>query len=99
MGEIEQLGIARSREAIADAALVLIVLDATQPLNEEERQLLAAVEHRPALVALNKIDLAQQNGCKPVTQLAAIPTSALTGEGIAALRAQIVALATGGAPA
>ena len=41
--EAEQLGIRRSREALADAALVLIVLDATQPLNEEERRLLAAV--------------------------------------------------------
>jgi tRNA modification GTPase len=55
--EAEQLGIARSREALADAALVLIVLDATQPLNEEERRLLAAVEGRPALVAINKSDL------------------------------------------
>ena len=35
--EVEQLGIARSREALADAAIVLVVLDATQPLNQEER--------------------------------------------------------------
>ncbi len=55
--EAEQIGVARSREALADAALVLIVLDATQPLNEEERRLLAAVEGRPALVAINKSDL------------------------------------------
>jgi tRNA modification GTPase len=38
--EAEQLGIARSREALADAALVLVVLDATQPLNDEEHRLL-----------------------------------------------------------
>ncbi|MDR3740390.1 MAG: tRNA uridine-5-carboxymethylaminomethyl(34) synthesis GTPase MnmE [Terracidiphilus sp.] len=56
--EIEQLGIARSREAIADAALVLVVLDATQPLNDEEQTLLASLENRAALVALNKSDLA-----------------------------------------
>src|SRR3984957_14057485 len=55
--EIEQLGIARSREALADAALVLIVLDATQTLNDEEHRLLAAVVDRPALVAINKSDL------------------------------------------
>jgi tRNA modification GTPase len=95
--EIEQLGIARSREALADAALVLIVLDATQPLNDEERQLLAAVANRPALIALNKIDLGNQSGGALAADIAAIPTSALTGEGIATLRAQIVALATGGA--
>ena len=41
------LAFARSREALADAALVLIVLDATQPLNDEEHRLLAAVEGRP----------------------------------------------------
>ena len=59
--EAEQLGIARSREALADAALVLVVLDATQPLNDEERSLLNAVaEGRPALVALNKSDLAAE---------------------------------------
>ena len=45
--EVEQLGIARSREALADAALVLVVLDATQPLNDEERRLLAAVAGPP----------------------------------------------------
>ena len=56
--EVEQLGIARSREALADAAIVLVVLDATQPLNQEERGLLAAVHGRPALVAINKSDLA-----------------------------------------
>src|SRR6202012_1655028 len=51
--EIEQMGIARSREALADASLVLVVLDATQALNEEERGLLSAVEDRPAIVAIN----------------------------------------------
>lgn len=55
--EAEQIGITRSREALADAALVLIVLDATQPINEEERRLFAAVEGRPALIAINKSDL------------------------------------------
>jgi len=55
--EIEQLGIERSRQALADAAIVLIVLDATQPLNHEERTLLSAVQNRSALVAINKSDL------------------------------------------
>ena len=57
--EVEQLGIARSREALADAALVLVVLDATQALNDEEHRLLAAVDGRPALIANNKCDLVE----------------------------------------
>ena len=107
--EVEQLGIARSREALADAALVLIVLDATQPLNEEERRLLAAVDGRPALIARNKCDLvATETGGLAMAgdsildsnpEIPVLSTSALTGEGIPALRERIVALSTGGAAA
>jgi tRNA modification GTPase len=95
----ERLGIARSREALADAALVLIVLDATEPLNEEERELLKAVEGRPALVAMNKRDLAEGSIAEPaaLNGIAVIATSALTGEGVADLRSRIVELASGGA--
>jgi tRNA modification GTPase len=138
LDEVEQLGIHRSREALADAALVLIVLDATQTLNDEEHRLLAAVVGRPALVAVNKSDLAESArsenlgapgpshlGTGESTNLGAavldfktressatgprtsversmppvVSTSALTGEGIAALREKILALATGGAAA
>jgi tRNA modification GTPase len=108
--EAEQLGILRSREAFADAALVLIVLDATQPLNDEERRMLADVQDRSALVVLNKCDLVSCAQVENVpaepqpsgTAIAGIPalsTSALTGEGIPALRERILALATGGAAA
>ena len=101
--EAEQMGIARSREALADAALVLVVLDATQPLNVEEHSLLAAVAGRPAVFAINKCDLAatdavgahqKATGASGIDTMA---TSALTGQGIAALRARILTLATGGA--
>jgi tRNA modification GTPase len=96
--EAEKLGIHRSREALADAALVLVVLDATQPLNDEERRLLAAVEGRSALVAINKSDLADKASLSDqLSSTHALRTSALTGKGIAALRERILALATGGA--
>jgi tRNA modification GTPase len=107
--EIEQLGIERSRQALADAAIVLIVLDATQPLNHEERNLLAAVQDRSALLAINKSDLAADPQGQKILHtdksaanefhLPIIPTSALTGEGIATLREKILELATGGAAA
>jgi tRNA modification GTPase len=101
--EAEQMGIARSREALADADLVLIVLDATEPLNEEELLLLAATNGRPALVAVNKCDLVveRRSGldfeAEKLRPVPALATSALTGEGIEGLRAQILRLATGGA--
>jgi tRNA modification GTPase len=96
--EAEQLGIARSREALADAALVLVVLDAAQPLNDEEHRLLKTVEGRPAVVAVNKSDLAGAGEiAEEVAGVSMLRTSALTGEGIAELRERILALATGGA--
>jgi tRNA modification GTPase len=99
--EVEQLGIARSREVLADASLVLIVLDATQPLNDEERSLLKTGEERPAIVVVNKCDLATASSLRfdenDPQNAPALRTSALTGEGIATLRERIVALATGGA--
>jgi tRNA modification GTPase len=101
--EAEQMGIARSREALADAALVLVVLDATQPLNDEERSLLAAVAGRPAVVAINKCDLVATDAAgthekaTSVSGIDTMATSALTGQGIAALRELILTLATGGA--
>ena len=107
--EIEQLGIERSRQALADAAIVLIVLDATQRLNHEERSLLAAVHDRSALVAINKSDLASDPQSQDLIHtdesaaeqfhIPAVPTSALTGDGITALREKILQLATGGAAA
>ena len=103
--EAEQLGIRRSHEALADAAIVLIVLDATQPLTGKDQRLFAAVEDRPAIVVLNKSDLvASESGSALKSQpalagLTALSTSALTGEGISALRERILALATGGAAA
>ena len=96
--EAEQLGIARSREALADAALVLVVMDATQSLNDEERELLQAVRGRSAVVVINKCDLvASDKLLDDLTGFSVVHTSALTGEGIATLRDRILALATGGA--
>ena len=97
--EAEQIGIARSREAMADAQLVLVVLDATQPLNDIERGLLEMVRNRPALAVLNKMDLPGTRVADEVEGLPALATSALTGEGMDALRVRIVELATGGAAA
>jgi len=97
--EAEQMGIARSREALADAALVVVVLDATAALNEEERGLLEAVKGRPAVVVENKSDLAEGGLRAGVEGLDVLRTSALTGAGIEELRERILALATGGAAA
>ena len=57
LDEAESIGIRKSQEALADADLVLVVLDATQPQAAEDKHLLTQIEGRPAIVVLNKSDL------------------------------------------
>jgi tRNA modification GTPase len=101
--EAERLGIVRSREALADAAIVLLVIDAADlkvlGLQEEDRRTIEAVRDRPALIALNKADLVAEVEGFEVEGLPVIATSAVTGLGIAELRSAILKLATGGAAA
>jgi tRNA modification GTPase len=67
--------------------LVLVVLDATQAVSAEDEELMKQVEGRPAIVVKNKSDL----GIHPLeTRAHVVATSALTGEGIAELRAAIL---------
>ena len=105
--EVERIGIARSRTAIADAALVVVVVDATRGLHAEDHDLLRSLSNRAALLAWNKWDLLKcdllpADSAPPAEIPPAIPvvaTSAQTGHGLPELRAAILRLATGGAAA
>ena len=57
LDEAESIGIRKSMEALADADLVLVVLDASQPVIDEDRELLRQIEGRAAIVVENKSDL------------------------------------------
>src|SRR5207244_11720526 len=57
LDEAESIGIQKSMEALADADLVLIVLDCSQPVTVEDRELLQQVAQRPAIVVENKVDV------------------------------------------
>lgn len=54
---IEQEGIRRTKEAMTAADLILLILDVTRPLDEEERQLLRVLPRNKAVVVWNKVDL------------------------------------------
>jgi tRNA modification GTPase len=89
---IERLGIERSRAALAQADLALLVVDTSQPLNDADRAIAALIESRPSIVVANKIDLLESRHHAPCPWLDAlsIPVSAVTGEGLAALEEAIV---------
>jgi tRNA modification GTPase len=90
LDEAESIGIKKSMEALSEADLVLVVLDSTQPIEEGDRRLLGQVEGRPAIVVENKCDLRCSQFPVPSSQLQRVETSALTGQGIAELRAAIL---------
>src|ERR1022692_344869 len=65
LDEAESIGIKKSIEALADADLVLVVIDKTQPLTQEDEDLLSQIEARPGIVVENKSDLASSCGDGP----------------------------------
>lgn len=54
---IEQEGIRRSKEAMQQADLILLVLDASKPLDEHDERLLTQVPPNKTIAVWNKIDL------------------------------------------
>jgi tRNA modification GTPase len=91
LDEAESIGIRKSMEARADADLVLVVLDASQPASPEDEELLRYTEGRPAIVVGNKCDLVSRSQWSvAIGQPSTVRASALTGEGIAELRAEIL---------
>jgi tRNA modification GTPase len=96
--EAESIGIAKSREAMADADVVLLVLDATTAIHEEEEAVIATLATRPFLLVLNKQDLASSASLFKRDAYTVLETSALTGTGISELRRAILSLLTTEAP-
>lgn len=54
---VEQIGVERSRGALSEADLVLLVLNSAEPLQEDDRTLLRLAADRQTIVILNKTDL------------------------------------------
>jgi tRNA modification GTPase len=94
--EAESIGIRKSREALADADLVLVVLDSSAALSGEDMDLIASVADRRALIVCNKFDISDQLSMWQLADKArTIRTSALTGQGIDNLRSAILDLVRG----
>ncbi len=88
--EAESIGIRKSKEALADADLVLVVFDSSEPVGAEDLQLLELVARRTAIVVENKSDKTSSQFLLPSSQLSRVRVSALTTQGIPELRAEIL---------
>ena len=93
---IETLGIERTRRAMGDSDLVLVVLDGSADLGPPDQDLLNQTANARRLVVMNKSDLPSFSAPSCCAEdLRAINVSARTGEGLATLRSAILASLSG----
>jgi tRNA modification GTPase len=57
---VEQMGVARSKTALAEADLILLVLNQSEPLELDELALMDQLSAKQTIVIINKIDLPRQ---------------------------------------
>ena len=94
LDEAESIGVRKSMEALADADVVLLVLEAGAADSKQDDELLGATESRQRVIVVNKIDL-HKGAARLEVHGAAVRTSAVTGEGIELLRETILKLVRG----
>ncbi len=85
---VESLGVERTYQAMADADLTLVVVDASCPDPEDCALIERAVSQGRHLVVANKYDLVPSG--REQRPEVTLPVSALTGDGIGRLRAAIL---------
>lgn len=83
---VEQEGVRRSRDKIAEADLVLLVIDGHQGVVDEDLAVLEACGDKTALLVINKHDLGAGKLSPPFNGLPQVRLSARTGAGMPQLR-------------
>ncbi|KAA9005132.1 tRNA uridine-5-carboxymethylaminomethyl(34) synthesis GTPase MnmE [Paenibacillus spiritus] len=100
MDLVEQIGVERSKAAFGEADLVLLVLNASEPLHDDELELMEQIRGRQALVILNKMDLPSALDRAELTRRfgeeAIVPMSVLQEQGLDKLEEAISSLFLGG---
>jgi tRNA modification GTPase len=91
--EAESIGIRKSYEALSEADLVLVVMDSTQKISAQDRELLATSPNRRTLAVANKADL--DGRAITIDAFRVFRTSALTGQGVDELRQEILQMIAG----
>jgi tRNA modification GTPase len=96
---LEELGIARARERLDQADLVLYLVDGSESFPAADREALAQLGGRRGLAVVNKIDLPpalNEDDLQAATAFPIVRVSALTGQGLEDLKKALTALALGG---
>ncbi len=92
-GEVEHLGISRSRKALDSSALVLHVMDASRAYSKLDADLAELCKGKPAIRILNKADLPRKLKLPAkFCEVKAISVSCLRGNGIEELKDRVEAI-------
>jgi tRNA modification GTPase len=93
---VESIGVERSRRTIADADIVLVLVDASEKITVEDRDILESVDQLEHLVVLNKIDKVEMRQLTEISSSNALrdsrtaAVSAKTCEGVDVLQQMII---------
>ncbi|GIP22377.1 tRNA uridine-5-carboxymethylaminomethyl(34) synthesis GTPase MnmE [Paenibacillus sp. J22TS3] len=100
MDVVEQIGVERSKAAVNEADLILLVLNGAEPLHEDEVKLMEQIQDRQVIVLINKSDLPQQIDLETVSryfpEMNRVKLSVRTTEGLEKLEEAITELFLGG---
>jgi tRNA modification GTPase len=95
--QIEAIGVDRTKREAADSDLLIVVLDGSEPLNDEDQKVLNEVTGRRHLIAINKSDLPKDaNASVADSDIAVVSVSAKTEAGLEMLRTAILEPFTNG---
>jgi len=100
--EVEQLGMERTQAALGNADLVLVLLDMSQPISEQDQAILQQANSQEHLIVLNKLDLSDLSQVEVISkelELDAektISLSAETGKHLEQLKDKLVQMVWGG---
>lgn len=89
---VEKIGVTKARTAAEDADLIIYVVDASVPLDENDKEIIEMIRDRKAVVLLNKTDLEQVVSVEDLekqTGHKVIPVSAKEETGIEELEKEI----------
>ena len=93
---VEKIGVQKSKESIESADLVIIVLDSSKQLSDEDLEILQSAQSKKTIVLLNKIDLEQVIDESEIEKFVGkeniIKISALKNEGIEQIHDKIEAM-------
>jgi len=95
--QIEAIGVDRTRREAADSDLLIVVIDGSESLTQEDRQVLSEAANRLHIIALNKSDLGDFSATRITDGSSSIVlVSAKTAAGLDGLRAAIIKPFTNG---